>query len=439
MEEPSYLHSVRAQYEAYPYPPRNPEDEAVRLENSWYDFLELINFYCFEGKNNFSGEFRVLVVGGGTGDQTIFLAEQLRHNRRAQIVHLDISTASTEIAKRRAQIRRLSNITWICNSLLELPSLGLGQFDYISCIGVLHHLTDPALGLKALTSVLKEHGAIMIMLYGRYGRTGVYQMQELMRRVNDDEQDMQVMIDNTKAILHDLPKTNWFKRGEDLITDHKEQGDAGIYDVFLHAQDRAYTVEELYELVESCGLRIIELLERGKAKYMPESYIRDKGLLEKVARLPRKQQQAIAELITGDLFVHNFYASRRANTVPPLDDLRYVPFFFLYSPENLTEQLEKRPGQKVSIKSDLYGTTIEFMPGKYTRFILKYLDGERSLKEIFDAVTRESMLSAHPPSYDDLLLDFKPVYEQFNAAGWMLLRHKSVGRFRSLEDMQRPS
>src|SRR2546422_7193402 len=123
MEASNYLKAVRDQYEAFPYPPRNPADEKVRLENSWHDFLELINFYCFKGRNNFSQECRVLVAGGGTGDQTIFLAEQLRYNRRAEVVHLDISEKCNEIAKRRAEVRKLANITWVHGSVLDLPSL----------------------------------------------------------------------------------------------------------------------------------------------------------------------------------------------------------------------------------------------------------------------------------------------------------------------------
>ena len=37
-----------------------------------------------------------------------------------------------------------------------------------------------------------------------------------------------------------------------------------------------------------------------------------------------------------------------------------------------------------------------------------------------------------------LLEEFRLIYEVFNNVGWMLLRHKSVGRFRSLAAMQRP-
>jgi SAM-dependent methyltransferase len=438
MEKANYLQSVRDQYEAYPYPLRNPEDERVRLENSWHDFLEVINFYCFKGKQNFSGPFRVLVAGGGTGDQTIFLAEQLRYNRRAEIVHLDFSASSIAIAKRRSEVRKLNNITWLHQSVLDLPSLPVGLFDYINCAGVLHHLENPAAGLQSLLAVLHKQGAMMLMLYGKYGRTGVYQVQELLSTINANEASSQAKLDNAKAVLQSLPKTNWFKRGEELIGDHKEFGDAGIYDLFLHAQDRPFTVKEIYGLLEACGLQLIELIERGRSKYMVESYIRDAKLLERLRQFPKKDQQAVAELISGDLIVHNCYAARESDTIAVLDDLRNVPFYFLYEPENIADLIEKCPGQPVKVKGDLFDATIEFMPGPYTKHIFRRLDGERSLKEIFELIRKEAGLDDQQLPNARLLEEFRPIYEAFNNVGWMLLRHKSVGRFRSIHEMQRP-
>ena len=438
MEASNYLKAVRDQYEAFPYPPRNPSDEKVRLENSWHDFLELINFYCFKGRNNFSQECRVLVAGGGTGDQTIFLAEQLRYNRRAEVVHLDISEKCNEIAKRRAEVRKLVNITWVHGSVLDLPSLKLGPFDYINCVGVLHHLEDPKAGLQALRSVLKADGAISLMLYGKYGRTGVYQLQELLRRLNFDETDLEAKLANTKIVLDSLPKTNWFKRSEAIIGDHKEFGDAGIVDLLLHAQDRAFTVDELYDLVEGCDLRVIELIERGRSKYKVEAYIRDKRILEKLGTLPRRQQQALAELLAGDMIVHNFYVARQDDTIASLDDLRNVPFFFLDPPLNVLESIERSSGQSVKVKSTLYAAPVEFVPGPYTRDIFKYLDGERSLKELFEQIRRDHGKTEQQLLNDQLLNEFRPIYQQFNDLGWMLLRHRSVGKFRSLAEMQMP-
>ncbi len=428
--------AVQGHYDAYPYPPRNPDDERTRIENCWHDFLELINHYCFKGRQNFAGPFRVLVAGGGTGDQTIWLAEQFRFNRGAEIVHLDISAKAMDIAKRRAEVRRLTNITWVCQSVLGLPP-SLGRFDYITCEGVLHHLEDPPAGLRALNAVLNDGGAMMLMVYGTYGRTGVYQIQELMRRLGEPRDTVQARVDETKAILDHLPKTNWFKRGEDIIGDHKELGDAGVADLFLHPQDRSYTVDQLYDLVEGCGLKVIELIDQGRAQYMAESFLRHAGLLNKIRKLPRRQQQAIAELLAGNLNRHNCYVARDSDRIASPDDLKNVPFYFLTHPGDIAAWMDQHPGQNVSVTSTLYQSPVLIRTEQYTKHLFKYLDGERSLKEIFDEVRRDVKLDEKQLSNDELLRQFKPIYERFNDVGWMLLRHRSVGKFRSLMEMQK--
>ena len=138
--------TVRAQYEAFPYPMRDPQDEHQRLIVGSPSHLLEIDHYLFAGRRDFTQPFRVLVAGGGTGDATIMLAQQLADRRcPAEIVYLDLSSASRAVCEQRAQIRGLRNIRFMTASLLDLPSMGLGRFDYIDCTGVLHHLPDPTL------------------------------------------------------------------------------------------------------------------------------------------------------------------------------------------------------------------------------------------------------------------------------------------------------
>jgi SAM-dependent methyltransferase len=123
--------------------------------------------------------------------------------------------------------------------------LGLPPFDYINCIGVLHHLPDPDAGLGALKSVLKDGVALGLMLYDKIGRSGIYQMQELMRAINVDEPSLVGEIANAKAVMAQLPATNWFKRCDDLWRGDMNS-DADLYDIVLHSQDRANSVEEIF-------------------------------------------------------------------------------------------------------------------------------------------------------------------------------------------------
>lgn len=107
----NYLPSVRSQYEEFPYPERDPRDEEKRLIASYLSRLDSVNHGCFKGRQDFKN-FRVLVVGGGTGDNLILWAEQLRDKEGSSVVYLDMSAASADIAKARAKKRKLSNITW---------------------------------------------------------------------------------------------------------------------------------------------------------------------------------------------------------------------------------------------------------------------------------------------------------------------------------------
>ena len=100
---------------------------------------------------------------------------------QGSVTWLDRSAASLKIAQARAAARGLSNIVWEQRSLLELPGSGLGPFDYIDCCGVLHHLPDPAEGLRALLSVLAPGGGLGLMVYAPHGRTGVYMLQDALR------------------------------------------------------------------------------------------------------------------------------------------------------------------------------------------------------------------------------------------------------------------
>jgi SAM-dependent methyltransferase len=83
---------------------------------------DFIHSLYFQGRQTFA-DFRVLVVGGGTGSSLLYLAEQLRHVASAQLVYLDFSWRSLEIARQRARLRGLKNIRWVHNSIENIGSL----------------------------------------------------------------------------------------------------------------------------------------------------------------------------------------------------------------------------------------------------------------------------------------------------------------------------
>lgn len=418
--------SVQAQYEALPYPARDPADEKQRLARTWLDDLPMLNHYGFAGRQSFRHGFRVLVAGGGTGDGTIFLAEQLR-TTDAEVVHLDFSRTSLEIARRRAEVRGLTNIRWIHDSLLNLPRLGLGTFGYINCAGVLHHLPDPDAGLRALLGALADDGVIGLLLYGAVGRTGVYQMQELLRLAIGDAPGIPDRIAQAKQILASLPPTNWFRRGAELFSDHREN-DAGLFDLLLHPQDRAYSVEEVYAwLADRHGLHLeFTDVQRGRSAYLPHLQWGPTApaIVERIRRLPERRQHAIAELLTGTIQTHCLYATRGVR-VAPYGDASYVPFFFhepITGPQ-LAEFLAQGRGQPVMLDHVHSGISAVVNPGRYRSAILRHIDGYATWREIFDQVRARTGHAGPPPSDAELFEDFRGLYELLNAIDRLLLRH----------------
>lgn len=387
MKKGSYLEKVRNQYENYPYPAREPEEEKTRIISSKSSSLDCLNYFCFKGGRDFTKPFRVLVPGGGTGDCTIYLAEQLR-DTPAEIVYLDMSQSSMKVAKGRAKVRNLKNIKWVHDSILNLPKLNLGKFDFITCTGVLHHMSDPQQGLDALKSVLDSDGSIFLMLYAQYGRTSIYQMQDMLRRIFSEEKDMQKRIDKTRAILKTLPEGNWFHFnarafGFDL------ESDIGIYDLLLHPQDRAYSVPELYEYVEKSGLQINKLFNPdhplGDMVFEPQTFIRDPETLADVKKKSFQEQAAICELMFGQLMKQCCFISLKEKSIPNIDDLNLIPSISLsYSKENNYKALSSAfLGDSPSIKLNPF---VSFSRSPISADIFNAIDGVRSGQEIIDHV-----------------------------------------------------
>ena len=94
---------LAAQYEAYPYPARDPADEAKRLIVGSPSHLREIDHWVFGATRPASRPFRALIAGGGTGDAAIMLAQHLaRAGRPGRVTYLDRSGTAMGIARARA-------------------------------------------------------------------------------------------------------------------------------------------------------------------------------------------------------------------------------------------------------------------------------------------------------------------------------------------------
>ena len=371
--------ALRAQYEAYPYPERDPADEARRLITGSPSHPLEIDHYVFGGRRDWTRPFRALVAGGGTGDGAIMLAQLLADRAcPAEIVHLDISTASQAVARARAEARWLRNLRFVEGSLLDLARIGLGGFDYIDCCGVLHHLEAPEAGMAALAGALAPGGGIGAMVYAPYGRTGVYQVQAALRMLSGEGAPPADRLALARRLVPQLPPTSWLGRNP-YVSDHKTQGDAGLYDLLLNPIDRPFTVGEVASLVAGAGLRLTGLIE--PLRYRPEAVVADPDARARLASLDTLARAEFAELWAGNMRRHVFYAVRADNplTLPPVPDRPdAVPVPHQIDPAQLARAVAAGQAMMVDFDGLVIRTALSGLAGA----IAAGIDGRRTLAEI---------------------------------------------------------
>ena len=416
MTVPSPLDEVRAQYEALPYPARDPRDEAIRLVTGTPSHILEINHYLFSGRLNFIRPFRALVAGGGTGDACIMLAQQLVDRRcPGEVVYLDLSSASRQVCEARAKARGLRNIQFLTGSLLDLPSMNIGQFDYIDCTGVLHHLPDPTAGMQALASVLHPEGGIGVMLYGEYGRSGVYPLQQMLQTLAPLSMALEDRLAMAKRLIRFLPTTNLFRRNP-YLNDHVTGGDAGLYDLLLHSCDRAFTVPEISAMTAASGLRVVAFLE--PVRYEPATYMSDPVIARQTSSLPLIERAAFAERLAGNLRTHIFYATRADfDTVARPEDTSAIPVLREMDAQKLAAGLQ--PGTPLIANLDGFPWRAQ-LPSLAPR-IVSQIDGRRTVAEIYTSLGAQGGL----PQWEDFYTQFEDLYVKLNGVNHLLLRFRT--------------
>jgi SAM-dependent methyltransferase len=403
---------VRRQYEAYPYPRRDPAEEAKRLITGSPSNLVELNHYLFAGRRDFSRPFRALVAGGGTGDAAIMLAQQLADSGGpGQVVYLDLSAAARQVAEARAEARGLGNLSFLTGSILELPDLGLERFDYVDCCGVLHHLDDPPAGLAALAAGLAEDGGLGVMVYGLYGRTGVYPAQEMLRQLGEGL-PLGDRVAQGRRLLAALPPSNWLKKNP-LIGDH-ERSDAELVDLLLHPRDRAYTVPQVVALARGAGLEPVVFLD--PALYEPATYLKDPALLRALEPLDRLERAAFAERLAGVMKTHRCYLAKgpgAAERIARPEGPHSVPV----APQMSGPALAKALAKSLTLKIDLAGTKLRLPVPRLAPAILEQVDGKTSLGQI------HRTLSAADPTLDwpRFQARFDQLYRPLNGLGFLLI------------------
>ena len=402
--------ALAAQYEAYPYPQRDPRDEAKRLVVGSPSHLREVDHWIFGARRPAATPLNALVAGGGSGDATVMLAQQMASaGRPGGVTWLDRSAAARKVAGARVAARGLGNVAFAEASIIDLPGSGLGPFDYIDCCGVLHHLPDPLAGLRALVSVLAPGGGMGLMVYAPHGRTGVYMLQDALRLMAPADQPPAQRVDIAKRLWRQAPETAWLRRNP-WITDHVKGGDAGIYDLLLNPRDVAFSVPALAALVDGAGLEIRCLVE--PFRYDPDSFLTDPRLRERTALLDPVQRAALAEAAAGNMGIHIAYCVRKGEAVlPDWTDACAVPVLRELDAAKFAAGIPADGTLRVAAD----GLVVPVALPRLAAAIIARVDGQRSVGEIGDA------LAANGVSREAFAKDFAALARALERVNRLLL------------------
>ena len=352
------------------------------------------------------GNQEILVAGCGTSQA----ARYALRDPDARVTAIDFSETSLRYTRELQQQYKLENLELHHLPIESIRELGR-SFDLIVSTGVLHHLPDPDVGLRALHDVLRPRGAMHLMVYARYGRAGIYMMQEYCRLlgIGTSKSDLRDLGATLDALPAHHPISNLL-RGEKEF--HRPEAMA---DALLHPQDRAYTVSEIYAWLERCGMSFGRWYEQ--APYLPQcGLVARTPHAARLASLPEPAQHAAVELFRGTIARHNFvaYRSDRPDESQPIrfagDQWRnYVP---IRLPWTACVRDRVPPGSLAVLLNPTHQHPDLVLPiNAAQNHLLEQIDGIRTLGEIVQGSgTRDNAHRALPFfqqlwRYDQIVFD----------------------------------
>src|SRR5712692_9957504 len=150
---------VRHFYEEAPFPGYPPRDSLTWL----YARAERTEFPRLLDRA-IAGDARILEIGCGTGQMSLYLARADR-----VVIGADLTRASLLLGSAAARRFGLDRVQFV-ETDLHRPGLRAGSFDVVYSSGVLHHTPDPRASFARIVKLARPGGIIVLGLYNAFAR-----------------------------------------------------------------------------------------------------------------------------------------------------------------------------------------------------------------------------------------------------------------------------
>lgn len=190
-----------------------------------------------------------LVAGVGTGAHLLELAARYPQTK---FVGIDLSQTSLAFAQSKMAEMQAINPHLFNNVKLLQADLcqfsypdGFDQpngFDWIECVGVIHHLEEPAKGWKALHRLGKEKALLLGGVYHKHARQQIHQFKQ---------QGLSLNALREKIVMN--PEGFVIANSPDFYSLHS------CRDLLLHPRETHYTLTSLFQELKESGWQFIKI------------------------------------------------------------------------------------------------------------------------------------------------------------------------------------
>jgi SAM-dependent methyltransferase len=257
---------VRRFYEQAPFPGYPPRDSLswlrARAERS--EFAGLLD-------RAIPGDARILEIGCGTGQMSLYLARADR-----VVIGADLTRGALELGAAAAKRFGLERVQFV-ETDLQHPGLRSGAFDVVYSSGVLHHTPNPRSSFARIAGLARPGGIIVLGVYNSFARIPL----------------------RLRRVLARCSRYRWIPFDPVLRDRRNEPGrrDAWLRDQYQNPEEHRHTLAEVQEWFEENGIDYVraypsavmgeepaDLLAYATDNWQPEAWLTQLGWIHSLGK-----------------------------------------------------------------------------------------------------------------------------------------------------------
>ncbi len=194
------------------------------------------------------------------------------------------------------------NIDYAQADILRLESIGR-TFDFIQCVGVLHHLEDPVTGWRVLRTLLRPSGVMQIGLYSELARRDIAAAQDLIAA-----QAYEATTEGIRQFRVDLQLVDRWRPFRFMTALEDFYDTSGCRDLLFHAKEHRFTLPQIKAILAELELVFL--------KFNVDPAVQQRYSLRFPGELARTDLNCWTQFEVENpgtfLGMYNFYVQRRA-------------------------------------------------------------------------------------------------------------------------------